>query len=343
MAERRPPRVSEAILGLVVLAVLIFSIPLFYGVPAYALGLVMFVSVFGWMLGYPYYLRRRGVDLTFGRAGLKRLAIESGWAIAAWVVIAVLLVAIGTAIQVLWPRLDTQTRFDRLVEYGWMSDSIWLYLFVACTVGPVAEEVFYRGFVQKAFSQRMSVWKAVLLQAVLFAVYHQVGLYAGVLVFVMGVGVGGLYAWRKSLWAPIGVHVLNNTAHCGYIAWIILQAGATPQLGVSLDDAYDGGCRVIEVVPDQAADKAGVKVGDVILKLNETTTPNTGALIDAVGRHEVGEKVTLTILSGQADHPRLELPVELSSKMSVQRRRMYEWVQQQAQQQHQKLVDEQDD
>jgi S1-C subfamily serine protease len=46
---------------------------------------------------------------------------------------------------------------------------------------------------------------------------------------------------------------------------------------------------------NSAAGEAGVKVGDVILKVNSTETTTSGELLEAIGRLRPGDEVTLTV------------------------------------------------
>jgi serine protease Do len=50
------------------------------------------------------------------------------------------------------------------------------------------------------------------------------------------------------------------------------------------------------VVPDSPADKAGLKQGDVIVKVNDTEITERTSLVSALGQHSVGDKVWLTIV-----------------------------------------------
>ena len=55
------------------------------------------------------------------------------------------------------------------------------------------------------------------------------------------------------------------------------------------------GIRVDSVVSGGPADKAGLKAGDVITKLDGTAVTNSNDFITAVGGHKVGDSVTLTV------------------------------------------------
>jgi putative serine protease PepD len=71
-------------------------------------------------------------------------------------------------------------------------------------------------------------------------------------------------------------------------------------IGVSLASSANGtetsGAQVSEVNPGSAAEKAGLKVGDVVTKLGDRVIADADSLIAAVRSHRPGEKVTLTFV-----------------------------------------------
>jgi len=58
------------------------------------------------------------------------------------------------------------------------------------------------------------------------------------------------------------------------------------------------GARIAEVSPGSAAEKAGLKTGDVITKLDEVTIESPEDLSRAVGKYDPDEKATITYLRG---------------------------------------------
>lgn len=70
-------------------------------------------------------------------------------------------------------------------------------------------------------------------------------------------------------------------------------------LGTSVKDVPGGkGGRVVEVVADSPADQAGIKPGDVIIAMDDTTVRNGDDLVQAVAEHSPGEEVTVTAVRG---------------------------------------------
>ena len=70
-----------------------------------------------------------------------------------------------------------------------------------------------------------------------------------------------------------------------------VQSPDRPMLGVQLGDG-EGGVMVTEVVPNSPAEKAGLKGGDVITKVNGKKVSEPTELIQLVGKRKVGEEVS---------------------------------------------------
>ena len=66
-------------------------------------------------------------------------------------------------------------------------------------------------------------------------------------------------------------------------------------LGVVTEEA-EGGVKVTEVTKESAAEKAGIKEGDIIKKIDETKIENPDGLSEAVKKHKPGDKVGVTVL-----------------------------------------------
>ncbi len=67
-----------------------------------------------------------------------------------------------------------------------------------------------------------------------------------------------------------------------------------PRLGVRLEDT-DEGVVIREVVADSAAAKAGLEVGDVVKKVDDTTVENSRAVVEAILSQNVGDTIAIEI------------------------------------------------
>jgi serine protease Do len=74
--------------------------------------------------------------------------------------------------------------------------------------------------------------------------------------------------------------------------------GGSGYLGIGLDDADDGGALVTKVEAKSAAEKAGLKVNDVIVGVAGKEIANAAGLIETVGAYKPGDTVTLKLRRG---------------------------------------------
>lgn len=73
-----------------------------------------------------------------------------------------------------------------------------------------------------------------------------------------------------------------------FISWGENQA----RLGVSMEDG-EGGAKITEVAKESAAEKAGLKVGDIITKVNEFSVADADDLPMAINKFKPEDKVTI--------------------------------------------------
>jgi uncharacterized protein len=143
-----------------------------------------------------------------------------------------------TALTVLWVAAlgldgeEGQALTERLGTEGTLSVIV---LVVALTVvGPVGEEVLFRGYVFRALCNWRGVWPAAITTGVLFAATHLgwVPLALIVPIVVFGIAMCLLYHWTGSLYPCVAVHAFGNAIPlAGALHWTwqapLLIAGST--------------------------------------------------------------------------------------------------------------------
>jgi len=82
-------------------------------------------------------------------------------------------------------------------------------------------------------------------------------------------------------------------------------------LGVVTEE--DNGAKVKEVTKGSAAEKAGLKSGDIIVKVDDEKIEDPEDLSDAIGDHKAGEKVTISFLR---DKKQQKVTVQLGTRSS---------------------------
>jgi serine protease Do len=82
-------------------------------------------------------------------------------------------------------------------------------------------------------------------------------------------------------------------------------------LGVGLDEAMGMGAKINSIAPKSPAEKAGVKVNDIVYEVGGRKVINPETLIDTVGRLKPGDEVLLKITRGDDD---LEITAKLAKR-----------------------------
>ena len=62
------------------------------------------------------------------------------------------------------------------------------------------------------------------------------------------------------------------------------------------------GALVADVTPDSPADTAGIKTGDVVVKVDTTSITTAQDLTSVVGDHQPGDKVVVVVNRGGSEH-----------------------------------------
>ena len=86
-----------------------------------------------------------------------------------------------------------------------------LAVLAACVVGPIGEELIFRGLLQQSAERNMSGVRAAVLCGIFFAVVHLQPYYLMGL-GLLGIALGLVFWITDSLWATIYVHALYNGA-----------------------------------------------------------------------------------------------------------------------------------
>jgi membrane protease YdiL (CAAX protease family) len=85
-----------------------------------------------------------------------------------------------------------------------------LALFTGGVVAPIAEEVFFRGFVFAGLYRERGLWPAVVLSSILFALVH-ITPTSWPPIFLLGVIFAVLYERTGSIWPAVAAHAAVNS------------------------------------------------------------------------------------------------------------------------------------
>ena len=105
-----------------------------------------------------------------------------------------------------------------------------LFLLFMGLLGPICEEIFWRGFVYQALRKKMPLLPALFCQALLFAASHFMFNVQLLKLFLLGLALGYAFHKRHSLVTPICIHVCLNLMLVGYLVAGIQSTGGVGNL-----------------------------------------------------------------------------------------------------------------
>lgn len=155
------------------------------------------VLVLAWML-----VRRR--DLRSGNPALLRTVGLYAGLLIIWVPV---MIGYLRLLELITP-LEPQSHLEYFVDADFTRPGLWVGFAVAVFLGPLAEEVVFRGYLYGALKRSLGVTRALLLSSALFGLIHGLD-YALPLAF-LGLFFGWLRERSGGLVAPIVAHVLHN-------------------------------------------------------------------------------------------------------------------------------------
>ena len=89
-------------------------------------------------------------------------------------------------------------------------------------IGPISEELIFRGAILDRLYLAFPFWAANLLQALLFGIYHM-NLVQGIYAFVLGAVLGLVRVSVGTIFASIGTHIIFNAT--SYVLQLVFPSG----------------------------------------------------------------------------------------------------------------------
>jgi membrane protease YdiL (CAAX protease family) len=247
------------------------------------------------LLIYPLVTRRQTQPNRFHLPKIKCLLIEV--LIAIPVVIGCILLdwIFQLAINKLSPGTSVvPEEFERMAQ---STGTLYIYglLLASFLYAPIAEEVFFRGFLFNAFRKRMPLTVAILLQSVIFGFGHFFGLAHAMVSVLYGLVLTLVYHYRKTIFAPIFVHIgLNGLMALAVFLSMYVNANS-PVLGVGIQRSATK-CVIDVVAPNSPAEYAGLLLGDEITQLDDYPITDYQSLVDTLFfYYKTGDSVVVTI------------------------------------------------
>jgi membrane protease YdiL (CAAX protease family) len=209
--------------GILVLNLVLFGVGAYFQVPlrgnrdllaVFLVAQDLIVVTTAWLFSIVRY------HVSWDRLGLRPYPAAAGCALSVGLLLASYVVRIvyGLVAVALGMRLQQQEVLTRLDTQG---IGFLLTLFVGAVIAPVAEEIFFRGFLYGGLRRRIGILGAMLVSSVFFTALH-LSLELFVPIFVLGLFLAWLYEYTGSLYPGILLHASNNAI--SLILFFLLQS-----------------------------------------------------------------------------------------------------------------------
>lgn len=107
------------------------------------------------------------------------------------------------------PFSDRENMIDQLLLESGQIEMIISIIFI-CLIGPIQEEIVFRGYLQTYFAQKWGIYWGVCISALLFSLYHA-DVSSSLSIFLYGLVLGRFKEKYQSIWGCIALHSLNNS------------------------------------------------------------------------------------------------------------------------------------
>lgn len=273
-----------------------------------------FVVPMLFLLVYPLVTRQQKSPNTFRLLAAKQLAKEAAIAIPMVFVCLFLISFVHLAIMMAFPETPLAPQQIDRMSRSTGSPYTYGFLLVAFSFGPLAEEVYFRGFLFNAFRRRMHLWSAILLQSAIFGFAHFYGVAHSFEVAILGLVFTLMYCWRQTIYSPIFVHAGYNAIISLVLFTSMLANANGPVLGV-VEDPTATTCVIADITPGSPAASAGLLAGDAITRVDEHPIENFNSLFDTLREYYApGDTVVITVTR---EGERLQIEVTLASRSSL--------------------------
>jgi len=196
------------------------------GLPAYVIIIALAGSAIVMFLGCILLRRMRHID--WATLGLRPTTVRPLIAaVLAFVVYIVVTTSISRFVGIDPDGELSRQLAQQLVPPGASLPYLVMAIAFAGVIVPITEEILFRGFVIAWLRERSNAIVAIVVSALLFSAVHfyfllpdpAFGFFASIGIFILGLLLGWLAVWSRSLWPPIVLHIVNNLVVIAVAIW----------------------------------------------------------------------------------------------------------------------------
>lgn len=122
--------------------------------------------------------------------------------------------------------------YEKLAS-GIMYGNALMTLICVGIIVPIFEEIFFRGVIYNELRKSMPLWIAIILQAVIFGVFHG-NVIQGTYAFALALVFGLVYTKFKSIWTAIIIHMVINSSSVLLSKFIDTTSSYQIEIGILL-------------------------------------------------------------------------------------------------------------
>jgi len=242
---------------------------------------------------------------------------------AAIIVLLPLLLSIGLFSLLFQKQLDSQPdeQAEQIETLSYLGGTwAWaMFAAAACVWAPIFEEITFRRLLFRGFSTRIGGFLAAFASSTVFALMHSYGELRTIAIFIVGMALTGIYAWRKTLLAPMFLHAMFNSVFVLALFGQMALNEAMPYLGIA-GERHDDGHYVVDVEPGSPANQAGVQAGDLLIELDGAEVKSFLDVKRVLVSHHVGDRINAVVLRDGEEVP-LQMSLDWTGADAMQHER----------------------
>lgn len=175
-------------------------------------------------------------DFGFKKIKLKKGIITVAVAYISYLIVAVAISSLMAANDLSVPGYEAQEAY--LPFFGEDALGFTIAILFIVFIAPFLEELFFRGFIYRIFTNKWPVWIGSVLAAAVFALSH-FQLNSVIPLFILGLFLNATYQRSGSLWTSMTFHMINNAIAFGFEILIFFNPAILDELEQTVAFLYN--------------------------------------------------------------------------------------------------------
>lgn len=144
--------------------------------------------------------------------GFKKISLSKNFGLVAWGYLVFLSITFIISLLILFTGIQIpgyQIQEQILPIFGTDLISLIIAGTIIVVIAPIIEEIFFRGVLLRALSNKIGIIYGSIISAAIFAIFH-LQFQSIIPIFILGLIMNALVIKSKSIWPAISFHIFNN-------------------------------------------------------------------------------------------------------------------------------------